>query len=237
MYLTSGFTKKLRKELVGYAEIIRYADDFVILVQNKEDAEKILKSLRHRLEKFGLELSESKTKVVRFGRTANKNVEGNKPGTFDFLGFTHYCDKSRKGYFKVGRKTSAKRYSQKIREMKQFLKRIRNKCKLNEIWHLLKLKLIGHYRYYGVSENSRSISNYYFKVENLIFKWLNRRSQRKVLTGIISLSILESIHCRNPKSTSVSTIDTKWNINEEPCEGNPHARSVRGSSYMSMKYA
>ena len=173
------FTKKLRKELVGYAEIIRYADDFVILVQNKEDAEKILKSLRHRLEKFGLELSESKTKVVRFGRTANKNVEGNKPGTFDFLGFTHYCDKSRKGYFKVGRKTSAKRYSQKIREMKQFLKRIRNKCKLNEIWHLLKLKLIGHYRYYGVSENSRSISNYYFKVENLIFKWLNRRSQKK----------------------------------------------------------
>lgn len=173
------FKKVLRKELKGYAEIIRYADDFVILVQNKEDLSVILESLKSRLQKFGLELSESKTKVVRFGRTAGKKDNDGKPGTFDFLGFTHYCGKSRKGYFKVGRKTSKKRYNQKLKEMNDFLRRSRNRYQLRELWHILRLKLVGHYRYYGVSENSRSLENYCVSVERMIFKWLNRRSQKK----------------------------------------------------------
>jgi RNA-directed DNA polymerase len=173
------FKKVLRKQLRGYAEIVRYADDFLILVQCKEDCEKILESLRERLAKFSLELSEAKTSIVRFGRTADKKDKDNQPGTFEFLGFTHYCAKSRKGYFKVGRKTSKTRFSRKIKEVSEYLRINRNRYKLSELWKKLRLKLLGHYRYYGVSENSRSIHIYSMKVERLIFKWLNKRSQKK----------------------------------------------------------
>jgi len=173
------FKKVLRKQLRGYAEIVRYADDFLILVEYKEDSEKALAMLRERLAKFDLELSEAKTSVVRFGKTADKDIDSNKPGTFDFLGFTHYCDKSRKGYFKVGRKTSKKRFSRSLREINDFLRKNRNRYKLSELWKKLKQKLLGHYHYYGVSENSSSISNFHWKVTELIFKWLNRRSQKK----------------------------------------------------------
>jgi RNA-directed DNA polymerase len=173
------FKKVLRKQLRGYAEIVRYADDFLILVEYKEDSEKALAMLRERLAKFDLELSEAKTSVVRFGKTAEKGNDSNKPGTFDFLGFTHYCAKSRKGNFKVGRKTSKKRFSRSLREINEFLRKNRNRYKLRDLWKKLKQKLLGHYHYYGVSENSSSISNYHWRVTELIFKWLNRRSQKK----------------------------------------------------------
>jgi group II intron reverse transcriptase/maturase len=176
------FKKRLRKQLSGYAEIIRYADDFVILIQNKEDCGKILESLRQRLADFSLELSEAKTSILRFGRTANEKDVDNKPGTFDFLGFTHYCAKTRKGKFKVARKTSKKKFNQKVKAMNEFLRINRNKYGLKELWSIMKLKLVGHYRYYGVSENSRGISNFGYRVERLLFKWLNRRSQRKSIT-------------------------------------------------------
>lgn len=173
------FKKVLRKNLRGYAEIVRYADDFIILVQYKDDCDKILENLRERLAKFSLELSESKTSTIRFGRTADKGDKENKPGTFDFLGFTHYCAKTRRGKFKVGRKTSKSRFNRRIKEMNEFLRINRNKYKLSELWSKIRLKLLGHYRYYGVSENSRSIYNYRMKVERLLFKWLNKRSQKK----------------------------------------------------------
>jgi len=173
------FKKVLRKQLKGYAEIVRYADDFVIVVQHKEDCDKILESLRERMTKFSLELSEAKTSIIRFGRTAGKNEHGNKPSTFDFLGFTHFCGKSRRGYFKIGRKTSKKRLNRRITEMNEFLKANRNRYTLKELWGKVKLKLLGHYRYYGVSENSIGINAYRYKVERLLYKWLNRRSQKK----------------------------------------------------------
>jgi group II intron reverse transcriptase/maturase len=173
------FKKVLRKSLSGYAEIVRYADDFVIVVQFKEDCDKILESLRERLTKFSLELSESKTSTIRFGKTADKHDLNNKAGTFDFLGFTHYCGKTRNGFFKVCRKTSKKRFNRRVKEMNEFLKLNRNRYNLKQLWEKLKQKLFGHFHYYGVSENSRSISTYKMKVERLIFKWLNRRSQKK----------------------------------------------------------
>jgi RNA-directed DNA polymerase len=173
------FKKVLRKQLSGYAEIVRYADDFVILIQNKEDCGKILESLRERLTKFSLELSEAKTSIIRFGSTADKSDKDNKPGTFDFLGFTHYGAETRKGNYKVGRKTSKKRFSRRIKEMDEFLRINRNRYKLKELWSMIRLKLLGHYRYYGVSENSKGIQDYKYKVERLLFKWLNKRSQKK----------------------------------------------------------
>jgi len=83
--------------------------------------------------------------------------------TFDFLGFTHYCDKTRTGGFKVGRKTSSKKFRQKMTEMNQWLKGVRNRVELKVWWQLLKLKqkLVGHYQYYGLSGNIKGLQSYY----------------------------------------------------------------------------
>ena len=169
--------RSVKKKCKGYVEAIRYADDFVICVKYQEDAEDIVKMLRERLNKFGLELSEEKTRVIRFGRFAKEKQK--KPPPFDFLGITHYCDTSRNGKFKVGRQTSRKKLISKLKEINAWLKKVRNLFPIEKIWTTLKQKLRGHYQYYGISGNSRKIASYYYSVIKLSFKWLNRRSQKK----------------------------------------------------------
>ena len=100
-------------------------------------------------------------------------------GTFDFLGFTHYCDKSRKGKFKLGRKTSRKKFIQKVKAMNVWLKKVRNMTPLKEWWKVLKMKLTGHYRYYGISGNMQTMRLFYIEASKLAYKWINRRSQKK----------------------------------------------------------
>ena len=87
--------KIIKRDMQGYVELLRYCDDLVILVQCKNEAEKILKELEERLNKFGLDLSKEKTRLIEFGRYARINAEDKKPDTFDFLGFTHFCDRTR----------------------------------------------------------------------------------------------------------------------------------------------
>ena len=174
--------KKIKKESKGCVEIIRYADDFIICVENKEEAYKILESLRGRLDKFGLTLSEEKRQIVRFGRKAKKESRQVGTNTFDFLGITHYNDKTRKGGYKVGRKTSKNKYRVKMKNMNRWLKEVRCKLSPKEIWEKMKLKLIGHYRYYGVSGNYRMIAKYHYNIIRKLYYWLNRRSQRKSFT-------------------------------------------------------
>ena len=133
------------------------------------------------MAKFGLTVSEEKSKTIEFGRRACNKArrEGKKCETFDFLGFTHFCDLSRKGKFKLGRKTSRKKFRQKMAEMNIWLKRIRNLVELKVWWKLLGMKLLGHFQYYGMSGNIRSLQNFYHQVVRLAFKWINRRSQKK----------------------------------------------------------
>jgi group II intron reverse transcriptase/maturase len=175
------FVKIAKPQVSGYIEMVRYADDFIICTENKEEAELILEGISKRLGRFGLELSEEKTRIVEFGRRAfeDKDNTGNRPGTFNFLGFTHFCTKSRKGKFKVGRKTEKNRFSRGVRKVKSWMKCQRNRKKLNEIWGMLSWILIGHYRYYGVSENSRQINHFYDEIKRIAYIWLNRRSQRR----------------------------------------------------------
>jgi RNA-directed DNA polymerase len=176
------FEYKLKRKIKGYVEIIRYADDFIIGAQTKSEAMQILKEIKERLNKFQLDISTEKTKVIEFGRYAEENSINRgkrKPDTFDFLGFTHYCSKSRKGNFLLKVKTDKKRIKQKTREMSQWLKTIRNKIKIKNIWKTLSAKLRGHYNYYGISSNTRSIQAYYYQTTKLTFKWLNRRSQKQ----------------------------------------------------------
>jgi len=173
--------KVVRKEMRGYIELVRYCDDFVIVVQYREEAEKLLKLLDERLNKFGLDLSKEKTRLIEFGRYARANAEkkGQKPDTFDFLGFTHFCDKSQRGNFKVGRKTRKKKFNEKLKEMYGWLKAVRNKVEIKKWWKVLVSKLRGHYDYYGISGNYAGIRAFYIRTCKMVFKWINRRSQKR----------------------------------------------------------
>ena len=170
--------------LRGYAGIVVYADDFVVCFQYKDEAERFYERLKHRMGHFGLELEESKSRLIEFGRFADeyrrKRGQG-KPETFDFLGFTHYCSKSRSGKFRVKRKTSRKKFARKCKEVNRWIAGMRI-LPLQEIIKKVNRMLVGYYHYYGITDNYNSLADFkYLTVKNL-FKWLNRRSQKRSYT-------------------------------------------------------
>lgn len=157
-----------------------YADDFVACFQYKEDILKFNDMVNKRMEMFRLELEPSKTRMLEFGKYANENQRKRnkrKAETFDFLGFTHYCSKSQKGWFRVKRKTSKKKFRSKVKNFKEWLIKART-LPLKTLMEKVNLKLLGHYRYYGITDNSKIIRRFYNEVEKFLYKWLNRRSQR-----------------------------------------------------------
>ncbi len=178
------FEKAVKKQLKGYAQLIRYGDDFIVCFQRGSEAKAFEEMLKERLAKFGLKIAEGKSRVIGFGRYEWEKArrEGGKVATFDFLGFTHYCDKTRRGKFKLGRKTSSKKFRQKMKAVNQWLKRVRNRVTLAEWWKVYRLKLLGHYRYYGISGNMLALRKFYRETSALAFKWINRRSQKKSFT-------------------------------------------------------
>lgn len=178
------FENEVIPQLNGYAQLIRYADDFVVCFENEKETMIFADALRQRMRKFGLTISEEKSKIIEFGRCPCQRAKkyGFKSETFDFLGFTHFCDKTRKGKFKLGRKTSRKKFTQKMKDMNLWLKHIRNRVELKEWWKSLGTKLLGHYLYYGMSGNFRGLQNFYDHTLRLAFKWINNRSQKKSYT-------------------------------------------------------
>lgn len=182
--LDKWFDETVQNHITGYCEIVRYADDFICLVQSGNEAHKILRALQNRFNRYKLQLHPDKTRVFSFGRFEKQNAlsQNRKANTFDFLGFTQYCDKTRKGYFKVGRKTSAKKYRAKAKDLNLWLKAIRNQVLTKDWWKTLSLKLAGHYEYYGISENYLSILKFYKLVVKLARKWMNRRSQKRTMS-------------------------------------------------------
>ena len=179
------FEKKMKRGFEGYAQLIRYADDFVIMMQNHEEAKRLGEILKERFSKFGLSISAEKSRIIEFGMKVWKSSieNGNATETFDFLGFRHFSDKTRKGAFKLGRMISPKKYGQKMIAINQWLKDNRNKVKLKEWWQIFRKKLAGYYRYYGVSGNYVSIDKFYCQTKELALKWINRRSQKKSFTS------------------------------------------------------
>ena len=175
------FEKKVKPQVRGACYLVRYADDFICMVQYKDDAQRIEQALRERFAKFDLELHSEKTRVISFGRYERENAkrQNRRTNTFNFLGFTHYCDISRRGKYIVGRKTSRKKFRMKCKDMNNWLRKIRNFKKAKEWWPVLQAKLRGHYQYYGVSGNMRSLRRFYLLTKRMTLKWLNRRSQRK----------------------------------------------------------
>jgi len=171
------FERRFRGQCKGEAYLFRYADDFVVCFQYREEAERFMTDLKERLEQFRLEVEASKTKLLRFGRFARHNGDG-EPETFDFLGFTHHCGQTRAGSFKLQRRTSTKKLRAKLRDIKDWIRRTRHQVKAGLLLRQAKRRLQGHLNYYAVTDNRRLCQSFRYQFELLLFKWLNRRSQR-----------------------------------------------------------
>ena len=177
------FNERVKPLMRGFCGLVVYADDFVACFQYKEDAERFYMALRSRLEHFGLNLQEEKSRLIEFGRFAEQNARkrGDKPATFDFLGFTHYCSKSSKGWFRVKRKTSRKKFRKKCKEMNSLIKAKRH-MPVSELIHWINKVLDGYYNYYAITDNTQMCSEFQYRVSRMLFYWLNRRSQKKSYT-------------------------------------------------------
>jgi len=178
------FNKRLSKEIKGEACYFRFADDFIACFQYKEEAESFRNRLRDRLEGFGLKLAEEKTQSISFGRFARENARkhGEKPKEFTFLGFTHYCGKTKTGYFKVKRKTSHKKLGMSLRKFTEWAKRSRNVLKKGEMLKQARARVVGHLSYYAITDNLERCNDYIYYATRILYKWINRKSQRKAYT-------------------------------------------------------
>jgi hypothetical protein len=159
--------------------VVRFADDFVVGFEHRAEAERFLRELRERFAQFGLELHPDKTRLIEFGRFADRNRRGRgdgKPESFDFLGFTHSCGKTRKGKFAVLRQTMRQRWQAKLREVRAELWR-RMHDPIPEQGAYLRSVLLGPTRYYGVPRNGPSLGAFHQEMGRLWRRALMRRSQ------------------------------------------------------------
>lgn len=193
--LDEWFEEEYRKSCQGKVELVRYCDDFVACFENKEEAERFLQVVGERMKAHGLELEPSKTRTVAF----SPRRFGKGSGVFEFLSFTHYVGRSRKGHFRMKRRTSGKKFRMKVAAFKKWLKDNRNQLTMAQIWAGVRQKLTGHYRYYGVTDNFERMQEYRLRVIQLLFKWLNRRSQRKSMTWETFSKYLRSYRLPSPR--------------------------------------
>ena len=169
-----------KRQARGEMLIVRFADDGVFGFQYKPDALMFLGEMKKILSRFNLELNVEKTRLIEFGRFAAENRKrrgDGKPETFDFLGFTHICDKTRTGKFIVLRQTKRKRMCSKLKEIKVELRR-RMHDPVCEVGSWLRSVLLGHYQYYGVPRNIASMNSFRYQVIWLWHRSLKRRSQK-----------------------------------------------------------
>jgi len=152
--------------------------------QYKDDAEQFLQRLRERIEGFGLTLAEDKTQCIEFGRFARDQAQqrGEKPKDFTFLGFTHYCGKTKAGYFKLKRRTSRKKLGQSLRTFTEWATKAHHVQRKGEMIRSARTLVVGHLNYYAITDNADRCNYYVYCATAILFKWLNRKSQRKAYT-------------------------------------------------------
>ena len=174
------FDKIVRRCCKGSAYMVRYADDSIFCFQYEEDALKFYQALIRRLKDFGLEISQEKTKIIKLKKDSNNDNDDSddKDCSFDFLGFTHYVGKDKNGRNRVKRKTSKKKYRASLLRFKEWIKANRT-MPIKQFMKIIKSKIQGHCNYYGVTDNLKVVSDFIDECERLLFKWLNRRSQRR----------------------------------------------------------
>ena len=177
--LDEWFERDVKPRMRGEAYLLRFADDFISCFEFESDAKRYQTVLPKRLSRFSLSVAEEKTKLIRFGRFARRDCQrlgDGAPQVFDFLGFTHYCGRSRSGRFKLKRKTSGKKLRMKLREMRLWFHH-QLSTPVGEMWQVLNAKLRGHYQYYGVNDNWPLLMAFRSKVRHMAKRHLSRRSQ------------------------------------------------------------
>ena len=178
--LDQWWSETVLPRMRGRAFLIRYADDAVLVFSDKRDAERVHSVLPKRFARFGLTVHPEKTRLVSFCRP-RRDGGGPRPGSFDFLGFTHYWARSRKGHWVPKRKTASKRFSRSLRAVNQEMRRVRH-ASIQEQSRVLGQKLRGFYGYYGIRGNSRSLSAFLHEARSRWKKWLSRRSHKAWVT-------------------------------------------------------
>ena len=180
--LDKWFVQEVKVRLKGRAFLVRYADDFVMGFESEEDAQRVYAVLPKRFGKYGLNLHPSKTRLIPFARPSlrqegSKETAERENSTFDFLGFTHYWGKTRKGGYAVKRRTAHKRLSRSLKAINQWMQSHLH-LPIRDQWEKLTQKLQGHFAYYGITGNSEALERFRKAVKQLWHKWLNRRSRQ-----------------------------------------------------------
>jgi RNA-directed DNA polymerase len=181
--LDTWFEQDVKPRLRGKAHLIRFADDFVLLFTHESDARRVMEVLPKRFGKYGLTVHPEKTRLVPFyrpssGKDDRTGEPPTGPGTFDLLGFTHYWGKTWRGGWAVKWKTMAKRLTRAVRNIAQWCRKHRH-LPVREQHAKLSQKVRGHYAYYGVTGNARSLANFLCAVQRVWRKWLNCRNSRR----------------------------------------------------------
>ena len=178
------FSRQVSRQSRGKAYLFRFADDFLACFQYKDDAINFQRHLEARLERFGLQVSKEKTHCIEFGRYARENAykRGEKPKEFTFLGFTHYCGKTKEGYFKVKRRTSRKRLGQSLSNFTDWARQARRVLRKGDMLRQARTRVYGYLNYYAITDNLERCCYYVRRTEQILFKWLNRKSQRRAYT-------------------------------------------------------
>ena len=179
----------------GQAYFCRYADDFICAFQNQKDAERFYKVLGKRLEKFGLAWAEEKTRIIRFSRLHMEDK-----AMFEFLGFEFRWGTSRAGKPQLRKRTSRKRHRNSIKNFGEWCRKNIN-LRMTDFFSKLNAKLRGYYNYYGVIGNFKSLASFYYWAVKILFKRLNRRSQRKSYTWMGFNELLKYFRIEKPRIT------------------------------------
>jgi group II intron reverse transcriptase/maturase len=175
--LDTWFAQEVKPRLSEEAYLIRYADDAVIVFYSKAEADRVMEVLPKRFGRFALSLHPEKTRLVKFTWPAPRNRKGGRSESFDFLGFTHYWSKTRKGNWAVRRKTARDRFTRAVKGIGQWCRTYRH-LPVKDQHRMLTLKVRGHAQYYYIRGNSPAVARFYHEVRGIWRKWLNRRSQR-----------------------------------------------------------
>jgi group II intron reverse transcriptase/maturase len=191
--LDRWFANEVKPRLRGEAFLIRFADDAVLVFARKEDAERVMEVLPKRFGKYGLTVHPEKTRLIWFGKPQKREEGMQEPPRwekFNFLGFTHYWGRSRKGVWVVKRKTESGRFTRALKRITEWCRRNRHKP-LGEQQRILAQKLNGHYAYYGITGNSRCLSGFQYQVTRIWRKWLMRRSRGQYISWGRFLRLLQ----------------------------------------------
>jgi RNA-directed DNA polymerase len=201
------FENEVKPRLAGRAVLIRFADDMVMLFAQEKDAQRVWDVLPQRLGRFGLRLHPSKTRLVEFRRprgTPPRGGDRSGPGSFDLLGFTHFWGRSwRTGSWVLYRKTASSRLSRALQRIREWCRRFRH-GPMRWQHRMLSMKLRGHYNYYRVTGNGRALSAFWYEVQRVWFKWLERRSNAKRFSWAYKRRLAERFPLPRPYQVSAA---------------------------------